>query len=93
MNAVPTIDAPGLYALLLDKHGELMDAPALTQLFKFGSARSFRRNALKGTLPVSVFRVSGRRGWFARTRDVAQWLQSAGSSAQAAEQSRKSDSP
>lgn len=56
------------------QHGELMDGRALATLFKFGSSRSFRRAAQKGGLPVSVFRVAGRRGWFARTRDVANWL-------------------
>ena len=62
---------------LLARHGELMDAAALTDLLKFGTDRSFRRAAAKGVLPVRVFHVSGRRGWFALTRDVARWLQSA----------------
>lgn len=61
---------------LLALHGELMDGQALAALFKFGSDRSFRRNASNGTLPVSVCRVPGRRGWFARTRDVGKWLSS-----------------
>lgn len=64
-------------ARLLALHGDLMDSRALTALFKFGSDRSFRRSASKGLLPVRVFRVAGRRGWFARTRDVAQWLATA----------------
>jgi len=55
-----------------------MDSRALTALFKFGSDRSFRRNACKGTLPVSLFRIPGRRGWFARTEDVAAWLAAIG---------------
>lgn len=63
-------------ACLLALHGELMDGQALAALFKFGSDRSFRRNASQGRLPVSVFRVPGRRGWFARTREVGQWLSS-----------------
>ena len=66
---------------LLALHGELMDGQALAALFKFGSDRSFRRSASKGALPVSVFRVPGRRGWFARTRDVGLWLASASPSA------------
>lgn len=55
-----------------------MDSRALTALFKFGSDRSFRRSACNGTLPVSVFRIPGRRGWFARTQDVAAWLAAIG---------------
>lgn len=61
-------------ARLLASYGELMDSQALTAFFKFGSDRSFRRSAVKGALPVGVFRIPGRRGWFARTRDVAVWL-------------------
>lgn len=64
---------------LLQIHGEIMDSDALAELFKFGSERSFRRAAAGGHLPVSVFRISGRRGWFARTRDVAAWLDRLGS--------------
>lgn len=63
---------------LVARYGELMDSRALTALFKFGSDRSFRRSAAKGTLPVSVFHMPGRRGWFARTRDVAMWLAAPG---------------
>lgn len=65
-------------ARLLARYGDLMDSRALTAFFKFASDRSFRRSATKGALPVSVFRVPGRRGWFARTQDVASWLAAAG---------------
>lgn len=69
-------------ARLVACHGDLMDGRALTALFKFSSSRSFRRSAAKGLLPVSVFRMPGRRGWFARTRDVAAWLAAAGASSE-----------
>src|SRR3546814_16781112 len=51
---------------LLARHGELMDSQALIAFFQFGSDRSFRRSAAKAALPVAVFRVPGRSGWFAR---------------------------
>lgn len=66
---------------LLARHGELMDSQALIAFFKFGSDRSFRRSAAKAALPVAVFRVPGRSGWFARTQDVALWLTTAGQEA------------
>lgn len=69
-------------ARLVACHGDLMDGHALTALFKFSSPRSFRRSAAKGSLPVSVFRLPGRRGWFARTRDVAVWLAAVGASSE-----------
>ena len=62
---------------LLASHGELMQGPALAELFKFGSDRSFRRAAAAASLPIEVFRLPGRRGWFARTRDVELWLRKA----------------
>src|SRR3546814_6875551 len=62
---------------LLARHGELMDSQALIAFFKFGSDRSFRRRAANAALPVAVFRVPGRSGWFARTQEVALWLTTA----------------
>lgn len=72
-HATPTEEA----SRLLGMHGELMDSRALAAFFKFGSDRSFRRSADKGSLPVRVFRIRGRKGWFARTADVARWLTTA----------------
>lgn len=59
---------------LLAEHGELMGSEPLMKTFKFTCARSFRRAATNGALPVNVFRMTGRWGWFARTQDVAAWL-------------------
>lgn len=80
-------------ARLFARHGELMDSRALVALFKFRSDRSFRRSAAQGRLPVSVFRVAGRRGWFARTRDVAEWLAMAGNPSAAHAISTLADAP
>jgi hypothetical protein len=68
---------------LLNLHGELMTSRDLAALFRFGSDRSFRRAAQTGALPVAIVKVPGRRGWFARTREVAAWLESLGGSADA----------
>lgn len=51
-----------------------MDGAALCTLFRFPSDRAFRRAAAKGVLPVPTFRIPGRPGTYARTRDVAVWL-------------------
>lgn len=71
-------NAPPVLASLLEQHGELMAGPDLIALFKFRSERSFRRSAIAGRFPVPVVQILGRRGWFARTRDVAAWLDSLG---------------
>lgn len=60
---------------LIERYGEIMDAAALVALFRFPSDRAFRRAVTKGVLPVTVFRIPGRPGLHARTRDVAGWLE------------------
>jgi hypothetical protein len=59
---------------LVQRYGELMDSAALTEFFKFPHERALGRAASKDGFPVPVFRLAGRNGWFARTRDVAAWL-------------------
>lgn len=67
-------ESEGLLASLLERYGELMDAAALAALLKFPSDRAFRRAVAKGAFPVTVFRIPGRPGIHARTRDIATWL-------------------
>lgn len=66
---------------LLEKHGELMDGAALRGLLHMSHERTFRRAIAASALPVGVFRLAGRKGWYARTRDVAAWLASVGNAA------------
>lgn len=61
-------------AALLEEHGELMSGRPLWRTLGFRSDRSFQRAAQRNTLPVPVFTLLSRRGRFARTRDVAAWL-------------------
>lgn len=61
-------------ARLLAQHGELMNGRAIQALLKYPSDRAFRRAVAAGTVPVPVFRMEGRRGWFARTDQVSAWL-------------------
>lgn len=63
---------------LLARHGELMDGAALMALLHMNHERTLRRAIASNTLPVGVFRLAGRKGWYARTRDVAAWLVSIG---------------
>ena len=63
------------------RRGPIMDGRQLMQVFLYRTERSFRRAAQAGRLPVPVFRLEGRRGWFARTEDVERWLAQAPHSA------------
>ena len=70
----PSMPQDQMVLSLLERFGELMKGRDLAGLLGFGSDRSFARAAASGQLPIPVFRMKGRRGWFARTRDVAAWL-------------------
>ena len=59
---------------LVAQHGELLTGERLRTLLGYQSGRSFLRASKEGRLPISVFRLPGRRGVFARTRDLAAWL-------------------
>lgn len=59
---------------LVRTHGWLIGGAQLVHVLAFPSAAAFRQAKLRGKLPVRVFPISGRRGHFALTTDVADWL-------------------
>lgn len=59
---------------LLARFGEVLHGRDVAPLLGYRSARAFARAAEAGFLPVPIFRMAGRRGWFARTRELAAWL-------------------
>ena len=75
-----TFQTPGAidYAPLLQRFGELMSCRQLMWCLGFRSSRSFARACRSETLHIPTFLMDGRRGRFARTRDVAAWLTALG---------------
>jgi hypothetical protein len=67
--------AVGRLGEFLARYGELMTPAELTKVFRYPSARAFRRAIQNGAFPVPVVQVPGRRGRFALTRDVVSWLE------------------
>jgi hypothetical protein len=61
---------------LLERHGELMGGSDLQRNLGFVNGRAFGRAVQRDLVPVRTFPLPGRRGWFAKTRDVAEWLES-----------------
>jgi hypothetical protein len=60
---------------LSDQYGPLIGGPDLIKVLGFRSNASFRRTEKLGKLGVSTFEIEGRKGKFALTRDVEEWLQ------------------
>lgn len=67
-----------LVSALLTTHGELIGGAELARCLGFRTSRAFQKAAVADRLPVETFVLEGRRGRFARTRDIAGWLASLG---------------
>lgn len=61
---------------LFEQYGPLIGGPDLIKVLGFRSNASFRRSEKLGLLGVKVFDIDGRKGKFALTRDVEEWLDS-----------------
>lgn len=63
-----------IYQDLLERHGPLLTGEALRASLGYPSQAALRQSLSRNTTPVKTFRIPGRRGRFALTLDVAQWL-------------------
>jgi hypothetical protein len=61
---------------LLNQYGPLIGGAQLRQALGYPSTPAFSRAVRKGIVGVNVFKIPGRRGTFALTCDVAEWLKS-----------------
>lgn len=59
---------------LLAEFGPLISGKHLTKALGFPSQQAFRQAVRRGTVPVKVFEIAGRRGKFALTEEVECWL-------------------
>ena len=59
---------------LLRLHGPLLGGEPLASALGHRSAASLRQARRRGQVTVPLFTVPSRRGWFALTLDVADWL-------------------
>jgi hypothetical protein len=59
---------------LVERHGVLMPPAPLLQSLGYASTAAFSQAVARDTVPVPVFKIAHRRGYFALTRDVALWL-------------------
>lgn len=64
---------------LLRDHGYVVGSAGLRQALGYPSQAALRLAMANGTLPVTVFRIPGRKGPFALAHDLAAWLASRGS--------------
>lgn len=59
---------------MLSLYGPILSGEKLLQSLGYVSKDAFRQSIVRETVPVSVFKIDGRRGYFALTKDVARYL-------------------
>lgn len=67
-------DTVALTARLIAEHGELVGGNALRRCLGYRTQRAFQMAIQRGQVPVETFSLPGRRGRYARTFQVAEWL-------------------
>lgn len=73
--ATPARDHEDLSAAwLASTYGVLIPGKDLSRLLGFSSAAALRRAHVTGRLSIPMFRLEGRRGWFAHAGDVCAYL-------------------
>lgn len=73
MNTV--LDEAIIRAELLAKHGEFVSGKSLRLLLGYQSERTYLRAIKeKRPFPVLLIKFEGRKGYFARVREIAHWL-------------------
>jgi len=71
-------DEPDLSAATvwyLREFGPLLTSSQAAKLLGYRSAEALRQARLANRLPVRMFKIDDRRGWFAATAVVARWLE------------------
>lgn len=58
----------------MQRYGELLTGKPLYRMLGFASGETFRVANKRGNVPLPIFQLANRRGYFALTRDVAAWL-------------------
>lgn len=59
---------------LLEKYGPLLGGPSLYRVLGFKSAAALRQAVQRDQIGLQLFAITNRRGKFALTLHVAQWL-------------------
>jgi hypothetical protein len=59
---------------LFEAYGGILDSPATAKALGFKSTSALQQARRAGRLPIPMFQIPGRRGWYAHARKVGAWL-------------------
>ena len=59
---------------LVEHFGTILGSNALSKALGYSSVDALRQSIARATVPVPVFKLPNRKGYFAFSKDVAIWL-------------------
>lgn len=59
---------------LIERFGTVLGSKILAKTLGYASIDALRQSIVRKTNPIPVFKLPNRRGYFALTKDVAEWL-------------------
>jgi hypothetical protein len=59
---------------LLEQHGPLMTGESLYKALGYKSWAGFAKAVRSGAVEIDIFNLPGRKGRYAKTSDVADWI-------------------
>ena len=59
---------------LIERFGTVLGSKILAKTLGYASIDALRQSIVRRTNPIPVFKLPNRRGYFALTKDVAEWL-------------------
>ena len=69
---------PRSESTLVARYGPLMTLRDVAEILRYPSLPAARKARLRGKFPVQLVKLPNRRGWWATTRAVADYLESIG---------------
>lgn len=63
-----------LEAVLTERYGLMLPSRVLWKLLGYPSTDAWRKAIQRKTIPVPIFKIPERSGYFALSRDVAVWI-------------------
>lgn len=60
---------------LIETYGPMLGGRNLYSALGFKTYSAFYRSMQRNEIGVKIFNLPGRRGWFALTTDIADWLE------------------
>lgn len=59
-----------------ERYGELLDLKELAEVLKYKSVASVRKAHSRKTLPVKLYRFPNKSGWYAKSIEVSESIES-----------------